>query len=86
MEKELGSDPVKTGVKVIHRTDSNYDEALSQIVDSVVNVDALKPRELDKLRRAAKATSKQATWDNFMSYYTKAYELAMKNAKARNKK
>ena len=86
VEKELGSDPVKTGVKVIHRTDSNYDEALSQIVDSVVNVDALKPRELDKLRRAAKATSKQATWDNFMSYYTKAYELAMKNAKARNKK
>ena len=86
VEKELGSDPVKTGVKVIHRTDSNYDEALSQIVDSVVTVDALKPRELDKLRRAAKATSKRATWDNFMSYYTSAYELALNNAQARNKK
>ena len=86
VEKELGSDEMKTGVKVIHRTDSNYDEALQQIVDCVVKIDTFKPREHDKLRRAAKATSKQATWDNFMSYYTKAYELAMKNAKARNKK
>jgi hypothetical protein len=85
VEKELGSDEMKTGVKVIHSTDSNYDEALSQIVDSVVTVDALKPREHDKLRRAAKATSKRATWDNFMSYYTNAYELALNNAQARNK-
>ena len=85
VEKELGSDEMKTGVKVIHRTDSNYDEALQQIVDCVVKIDTFKPREHDKLRRAAKATSKRATWDNFMSYYTSAYELALNNAQARNK-
>lgn len=83
VEKEIGNNEFKTGVKVIHRTDSNYNEALEEIVDSVVKFTALNNKELDKLRRAAKATSKQASWDNFMPRYFEAYALALDNANNR---
>ncbi|MBP5687973.1 MAG: glycogen/starch synthase [Muribaculaceae bacterium] len=83
VEKECGNNALKTGVKVIHRTDSNYDEALAEIVESVVDVSGMTVKQRDKLRSAARATSKQATWEHFMKYYTTAYDLAFKNAKDR---
>ena len=83
VEKELGNNEKKTGVKVIHRNDSNYDEALEQIVDATVAINNMTNREHDSLRRAAKATSKQATWDHFMEYYTKAYATALAKAEER---
>ena len=84
VEKECGNNALKTGVKVIHRTDSNYDEALAEIVDNVVKVSAMTVKQRGKLRSAARATSKLATWDNFMKYYTAAYDSALKNAKDRS--
>lgn len=84
VEKELGNNHLKTGVKVIHRSDSNYDEALAQIVESVMAIAGMTTKEHDKLRRNAKATSKRATWDNFMASYTCAYQEALSVAKARN--
>ena len=86
VEKELGNNELKTGVKVIHRTDSNYDEALAQIVESVIKANAMTPRDHDKLRRAAKLTSKQATWENFMTHYTAAYKTALAKAEERTTK
>lgn len=83
VEKELGNNHLKTGVKVIHRSDSNYDEALQQIVESVQAVAQMDAKELDKLRRNAKATSKHATWDNFMASYNSAYQEALNIAQAR---
>lgn len=85
VEKERGNNELKTGVRVIHRTDSNYDEALAQIVAGVEKFSAMTPRETDRLRRAAKLTSKQATWDNFMDYYTAAYAKALELAQERSK-
>lgn len=86
VEKELGNDELKTGVKVIHRSDSNYDEALAQIVDSVMSIYHMTDKEHDKLSRAAKATSKKATWQHFMPYYDKAYEIALTKADERTSK
>ena len=86
VEKELGNNELKTGVKVIHRSDSNYDEALAQIVESVLKANAMTPRDHDKLRRAAKLTSKQATWENFMTHYTAAYKTALAKAEERTTK
>ena len=86
VEKELGDNNLKTGVKVIHRTDSNYDEALAQIVESVLNVNAMNTREHDKLRREAKLTSKQATWENFMANYMAAYKTALAKVDERTAK
>lgn len=86
VEKEQGSNEFKTGVKVIHRTDSNYDEALAQIVESVLKVNVMNTREHDKLRRAAKQTSKQATWENFMTHYLTAYKTALAKVDERTAK
>lgn len=86
VEKVRGNNELKTGIKVIHRTDSNYDEALKQIVAGVVKIKNFTPRENDKLRSAAKLTSKQATWDNFMDYYTAAYANALEQARERTNK
>ena len=83
VEKEIGTDPMKTGVKVIHRTDSGYDEALNQIVESVTTVAHMSIKEHEKLRRSAKATSKRATWDHFMESYTNAYHTALQAAATR---
>lgn len=83
VENEIGNNELKTGVKVIHRSDSNYDDALAQIVDSVIAINGMPTSNLDKLRRAAKATSKLATWEQFMTYYEKAYSIALNNAKER---
>ncbi len=84
VETEIGKDPIKSGVKVIHRTDSNYDEALAEIVESVNRVSSMPVKMRDKMRSAAKATSKHATWDNFMKHYSDAYAVALKNVKSRN--
>lgn len=83
VENEIGNNELKTGVKVIHRSDSNYDDALAQIVDSVIAINGMSTSNLDKLRRAAKATSKLATWEQFITYYEKAYSIALNNAKER---
>ena len=83
VEKECGDNELKTGVKVIHRTDSNYDEALEKIVAGMLKVNAMTKREHDSLRRAAKATSKQATWENFMEHYKAAYDTALAQAQER---
>ena len=83
VEKEFGNNEKKTGVKVIHRTDSNYDEALAQIVDCVVSINGKTPREQESMRRVAKLTSKKATWENFISHYITAYKTALSMAEER---
>ena len=83
VEKECGNNAMKTGVKVIHRTDSNYDEALAEIVDSVIELSDMTVKQRDKLRSAARATSKLATWEHFMKYYINAYSIAVDEAMAR---
>ena len=85
VEKNLGNNELKTGVKVIHRNDSNYDEALKQIVDTIIAIDAMSDRDHQKLRRAAKSTSKLATWEHFMPHYLHAYEIALEKALSRIK-
>ena len=83
VETTMGANPLKTGVKVVHRTDSNYDEALAAIVDSLYNVASMTSRQHDSLRRAAKLTSKHATWEHFMPSYYAAYATALDKAHER---
>ena len=73
------------GVKVLHRTDSNYDELVHGIADTIEGVFAKSQSEIKTIRAAAQKVSKNASWDNFMKYYQEAYDVALKNAKNRNK-
>lgn len=73
------------GVKVLHRTDSNYDELVHGIADTIEGVFVKSQSEIKTIRAAAQKVSKNASWDNFMKYYQEAYDVALKNAKNRNK-
>ena len=68
----------ESGVKVIHRTDSNYSSVVDQIssyLKEYLNSDeATKKVAQDK----AKRTAKKATWTNFIKHYDKAYKSIAK--------
>ena len=80
-----GDDTKATGVKVVHRTDSNYDEVLGATVDFVNELYSLEAKATEKLRAAAQRVAKAASWDNFVEHYWKAYEAALAKCDKRDK-
>ena len=81
---EIGTDCTKSGVAVVSRNDSNYDETLREIVSNVEDYIAKSKQDIAKIRKAAKATSQKATWDKFIGYYMAVYEAAVKKHNKRN--
>lgn len=67
------------GVAVLHRTDSNYDEVASQLVETIRDLSGKTVTEIENIRKLAMKTSKQALWKHFISYYEQAYNWALKN-------
>lgn len=85
--KELGKDAeIEDGVKVIHRTDYNYNDVAEAIKDTVVKFAAFTPEEQTTAREHAAALSKHALWKHFITYYYEAYAIALKHAWDRNNK
>ena len=68
-----------SGVKVIHRSDSNYSDVVCQIADNLYGFFAQAPTSREAARNAAMATSKKASWQNFIARYIEAYEQAVAN-------
>lgn len=79
-----GADCCQHGVKVIHRSDSNYSEAVHAIAASIKNFYDLKQTEVKKLRTNAREVAAAASWSNFMDFYANAYDEAVRNAARRN--
>lgn len=69
------------GVKVAHRTDSNYHSAVMDIATYVYTLMAAKPAKIKQISNAAIEASKKSDWDNFIKYYYDAYRIALKNNK-----
>lgn len=67
------------GVAVLHRTDSNYDEVASQLMETIRDLSDKTVTEIENIRKLAMKTSKQALWKHFISYYEQAYNWALKN-------
>ncbi len=67
------------GVKVLHRNDSNYNDVVSQIASNVLALIDEDGKAAASIRNAAAATSKQAQWKQFMSYYYESYSEALQN-------
>ena len=85
--KEFGHyGELEDGVKVIHRTDYNYSEVADAIKDTVAAFSAMTPKEVEACRKKADALSKKALWSEFIEYYHKAYDIALRKAEERNKK
>lgn len=75
----------ETGVRVIHRTDSNFVEAAEDIKDTIIRFSRLSPTEVEALRYAASQTAEKALWKHFISNYFKAYDIALQNRDKRTK-
>lgn len=73
----FGDDSDRYGVKVLHRTDSNYDETFRAIAMSMMNLYVMTEKDNRAIRNANRTTSKAASWDNFMECYDMAYEQAL---------
>ncbi len=68
---------LEDGVKVIHRTDSNWNEAADEIKNSILSFTKMDTKLVTELRRRAAAISKKALWDKFVKYYLEAYDIAL---------
>ena len=71
-------------MKVIHRSDGNYGDTVHAVVSSLLNIYLMNDKEYSQAGKAARATSKMASWDNFIKYYDTAYEQALCCADGRN--
>lgn len=76
----FGPDMNASGVKVVKRTDSNYDEATAEIARTILYLMNIPETVRKKLSAAAHKTAEAASWDNFIVHYLEAYENAIANA------
>ena len=82
----FGDDSDRYGVKVLHRTDSNYDENFRAIAMSMMNLYVMSDKDNRAIRNANRTTSKAASWDNFIACYDEAYSHALDMVAQRMKK
>ena len=80
----FGDDSDLSGVKVVHRTDSNYDETVQTVVSGLINLYVMEPKMMQQVRKGSRTTSKAASWENFIEYYDKAYSQALSRAEERS--
>lgn len=64
----------QSGVKVIHRTDSNYSSVVDQISTYLYEYLNSSSDSFKLASDKAKRTAKKATWKNFIKYYENAYK------------
>lgn len=75
---------ISDGVKVIRRTDYNYSEVADAIKDTVAEYSNFNAAEVKKSRANADKLYKKALWSNFIEYYYKAYDFALRKVEVRN--
>ncbi len=80
----FGDDSDRYGVKVLHRTDSNYNETVRAIAMSLMNLYVMSDKVNRAIRNANRATSKAASWDNFIKHYDDAYRQALSRVSTTN--
>ena len=68
---------LEDGVKVVHRTDSNWNEAADEIKNTILAFTKMDDKLVSDLRRRAAAIAKKALWDKFVKYYLEAYDIAL---------
>jgi glycosyltransferase involved in cell wall biosynthesis len=75
---------IEDGVEVIHRTDYNYSEVADRIKDTVAVFSNFTDAQVKKARANAEKLSKKALWGGeFITYYEKAYDFALRCAENR---
>lgn len=77
VQNHVGTSFEHTGVCVIHRSDSNYEQAIVTIAQEVLKCYSLDSDSLTKLRAKAQKTSRKAGWKQFIAHYVEAYDEAL---------
>ena len=81
--EEQGCTTIDKGVAVIYRNDSNTNDVIMHIVNTIEYYLSLTPKKVAASRDAAVDLALQAEWQHFFTYYRDAYEIAMKKVQAR---
>ena len=76
-------DHIRDGVRVVHRTDNNFDRAADDICDAVLSFTQMDATEVAQTRKNAAHVAEQALWKHFIKYYDQAYDFALRKATAR---
>lgn len=74
-----------SGVAVIGRGDGNYHEVVESIALDLKFLSGADEVTYKAISSAAMATSERAAWKYFITYYIQAYNIALNNARKRNK-
>ena len=72
-----GNSELKDGVKVVHRSDSNWGEAAGTIKDTVLEFVLADAKTRDNMRAAAGKLAEKALWKHFIVHYEEAYQIAV---------
>ena len=72
-----------TGVKVIRRTDDNYDEVVKASADTIADLAAASEADAVDIRNRCRNLASQAGWERFITYYYKAFGHALEKASQR---
>ena len=81
--EEQGCTTIDKGVAVIYRNDSNTDDVINHIMNTIEYYLTLSPQKTAAIRKSAVRLALQAEWKNFFTYYRDAYRIALKKALAR---
>ena len=65
------------GVAVIHRTDSNYFNVAVEIQANIEKLALMKKKEMEETQAKAVALAKKCSWNDFIEYYQKAFNIAL---------
>ena len=68
---------LEDGVKVVHRTDSNWSEAAADISLQIEKWVSKSAAERDEIRQKAGKIAQKALWKHFIKYYLEAYDFAV---------
>ncbi|MCG8578522.1 MAG: glycogen/starch synthase, partial [Bacteroidales bacterium] len=75
----------KGGVEVIDRNDSNTSELVHNMAHYIQRFAQQPDEVIEKYRENAREIAQRALWKNFIGYYHKAYELAIRNNMSKGK-
>lgn len=81
-EMTSGSD-LRSGVKVIERTDDNYEASAREIAETVRDYASLGQAARNSARRSASVLSQKALWKDFIQMYFRAYDFAIEKKSQR---
>ena len=81
--EEQGCTTIDKGVAVIARNDSNYQEVVNSIVETIKTYLAMKPKQIAATREAAMELALKAEWQHFFCHYREAYNIALEKSLAR---